>query len=53
MNPTVNDPTTPTLSPVVPAIAPSGGNDANSEFMLSPEELPNLDELVIEDGKPV
>jgi hypothetical protein len=53
MNPTATEPTTPRQDEsLAPEIQPGRAGDA-PQWVLAPEDLPNIDDLVIEDGKPV
>src|SRR5260370_21552187 len=47
MNPQINDPTQQAVIPPPPP-APGG-----AQFYLDPADIPNLDDVVIEDGAPV
>ena len=47
------DPINPLNLPFKRIDAPSGGADAEPRFELDPEVIPNVEDFVIEDGKPV
>ena len=44
---------TPTTTPTTPQGTPRAAGENGAAWTVPPKVIPNLDELVIEDGKPV